>query len=86
MANGETCKHCGYQETTHILGTAVTEDGTRCFEFESTFLHKQDCPVLDCNGNCDERIAVEKWQEELRIGASVIVMLLPSGGMLIWGD
>lgn len=86
MANGELCKHCSYQETSHDLGTAVLENGKKCTRFVSTVAHKPGCPVLDCDGNCDKRIALEKWREELTLGASVLVMILPKGGLLIWGD
>lgn len=86
MANGEECKLCGYQETSHILGRALKESGEECPLFVSVTAHKPDCPVLDCSGDCDKRIALEKWREELHIGAGVTVMLLRSGGMLIWGD
>jgi hypothetical protein len=86
MANSELCKHCGYQETPHDLGTAVLENGRRCTGFVSTVAHKSECPILDCNGNCDQRIALQRRQEEPALGASVLIMVLPKGGLLIWGD
>lgn len=72
MANGEECTHCGYQETDHDLKRAVKENGTLCHNFVSTFKHKRGCPVIGCEGNCDQMIAESKrakaeeanWQSE----------------------
>ena len=64
MANGELCKHCGRQETDHILGKAQKENGKKCRRFVSEFKHKRTCPVLDCSGDCDARIRQQKAEDE----------------------
>lgn len=51
MANGERCKHCGWQETDHNL-----QINGACKRFRSEVRHKPSCPVLGCDGNCDETI------------------------------
>jgi hypothetical protein len=64
MANGELCKHCGYQEADHDLKKARKENGKRCYRFESEFRHKRNCPVLDCDGDCEKRIREEKERQQ----------------------
>lgn len=57
MANGELCKKCGCQETTHELEPKIT-----CTAFESEVEHDKDCPILDCNGNCKATIKRRDWE------------------------
>jgi hypothetical protein len=60
MANGELCRTCGWQETPHLF--PEYGDETTCSEFISMVVHKKDCPVLDCNGNCAVSITRQNWQ------------------------
>ena len=55
MANGELCRHCGFQETDHIY-----YDDT-CNKFETEFDHHEDCPELGCDGICEETIRKKRW-------------------------
>lgn len=59
MANGELCKHCGDQETPHT--DREYSDRRTCFNFVSEFTHHEDCPVLDCNGDCAATIKHQRW-------------------------
>ncbi len=59
MANGELCKHCGDQETPHTH--REYSDRRTCFNFVSEFTHHEDCPVLDCNGDCAATIKHQDW-------------------------
>lgn len=84
MANGEDCKHCGYQETDHDLERAVKPNGRRCYRFVSVVRHKRGCPVIDsdmeCNGrHCNEMIRRKKLQEESAGQAPAILLITPHG-------
>lgn len=59
MANGELCKTCGCQETTHSLDPAFT-----CERFESEVEHQDECPILDCYGDCAATIEAADWSAE----------------------
>ena len=60
MANGERCRKCGFQETSHDL-----EPERTCGHFVSEVAHKKECPVINCSGNCEETIAqAEKASQE----------------------
>ncbi len=59
MANGELCKTCRCQETTHELEPKFT-----CSSFESEVEHQEDCPILDCNGDCASTIQAEDWKAQ----------------------
>lgn len=66
MANGERCKKCGYQESAHNLGEAVVAPGIFCEHFESEVEHLEDCPTIDCDGDCEvfiERIAARQKRD-----------------------
>lgn len=69
MANGELCRYCRKQETEHVLGEAfLEENGTPCPEFVSEVEHKENCPILGCDGNCDATIQRERENLELKYG------------------
>jgi hypothetical protein len=51
MANGELCKICRHQETDHQYS-----DNT-CDLFVSEVRHLGDCPIIDCDGDCEACIA-----------------------------
>ncbi len=68
MANGEVCKHCGFQESSHALGDALLKTGEPCPKFVSEVEHKENCPVLGCNGNCDETIGLAARRLESKYG------------------
>ena len=65
MANGECCRKCGFQESTHNCEPELT-----CGSFISEVKHKKDCPVIECNGNCEEAIAQARKISEEEIRAS----------------
>ena len=67
MPNGETCKHCGEEESGHVLGYALLSNDEPCEKFESTTLHMKECPVLGCLGNCAETIAKRASEHEVLI-------------------
>lgn len=68
MANGESCKHCGYQETDHDLKLAFKSSGKRCYRFVSVVRHKRGCPIIDCDGrSCEKMIRQQKLQEEMEV-------------------
>lgn len=67
MANDERCIHCGRNETYHEFHDCFKEDGTPCPGFESEITHKDACPVLDCNGDCDATIAKQRAVDEAQM-------------------
>lgn len=62
MENGELCTTCRHQETDHQYSDSA------CDKFISEVTHHDDCPVIDCNGNCEARIA--QAEEEAVRGAN----------------
>ncbi len=60
MANGEACIRCRKSETLHEL-----EPENTCSEFKSEVRHKKQCPVLGCNGDCEETIRARDWRAEV---------------------
>lgn len=85
MANGERCKMCGFQESAHILGTIEyeAEGGSAdalCGCFVSEFPHLEECPVLGCEGDCEEAIAEADWAlmvEERRLQQTIFFVRRP---------
>ena len=59
MANGELCRKCGSDQTTHERDPEFT-----CDSFESEFDHAEGCPILDCNGDCAATIEAEDWKAQ----------------------
>ena len=80
MANGERCKTCRKNETEH----EVSPDET-CGLFESEVTHKQDCPILECNGDCDATIAERVWHAKCIEKRSRFAWFM-SGPNLVWVD
>ncbi len=84
MANGELCRHCGAQETDHKYGYREN-----CGDFDSVVVHNENCPILDCNGDCEKTIAADiakreelaRSQEKGREN-----QLMPLGGWLVIVD
>lgn len=64
MANGERCIHCREQETQHEHSEPWASQ-LACDRFESEVSHHEDCPVLDCNGDCEATIARAHHEADL---------------------
>ena len=63
MANGESCRHCGSQESIHDFGEATLPNGDPCAGFEGEIRHAEGCPVFGCSGNCANTIAETEAEE-----------------------
>ena len=57
MANGDLCINCDLQETAHKYPEYAPEGMKPCGSFQSPVQHHEDCPVLDCNGECEKTLA-----------------------------
>jgi len=70
MANGERCKKCGYQQGSHESSEAVLKSGKPCTGFISELKHAKKCPVLGCNGNCNDTIMrkIEEDKQRMQVG------------------
>jgi|GEM_PF-1799798 len=64
MANGDECIHCGLQETVHKYPHYAREGEVPCGTFTSPVEHHKDCPVVDCNGDCEETLAQQKFEAD----------------------
>jgi len=78
MANGELCKTCGEQETTHEL-----EPETTCGLFVSVFTHDPDCPVIGCNTDCAETIRQQAWEATCAYHRMTHVWFLSEGRLVV---
>jgi len=83
MANGEPCVHCGCQETTHEHPEYAAPGVFVCPTFESVVRHHEDCPVLDCNGDCKQTIRRRDWRGELEAHRARHVLIKTRRGFAV---
>ncbi|MDB5225391.1 MAG: hypothetical protein JWL87_343 [Candidatus Adlerbacteria bacterium] len=65
MANGDRCVHCDLQETQHDHPYYAPEGVSPCGMFESPVKHEKECPIIGCNGDCQETLAERAWKAQV---------------------